>query len=135
MKANDLPGARLFIKCAQALVGDVDVVGWKGRIGHLLGIKNDTIDAFSKGDTRVPPGVWQEIDKLLAERRKVPWVGLGKEVAAHLKVMAKTQGQLKAKARPKSGFPGMSIFTWQCQRCGWANDNNNGPCRKCGALE
>ena len=24
------------------------------------------------------------------------------------------------------------ILTWVCQRCGWANDNNNGPCRKCG---
>jgi hypothetical protein len=27
------------------------------------------------------------------------------------------------------------ILTWQCQHCGWANDNNNGPCRKCGATE
>jgi rubrerythrin len=25
-----------------------------------------------------------------------------------------------------------AILTWQCQKCGWANDNNNGPCRKCG---
>ena len=25
------------------------------------------------------------------------------------------------------------IITWSCQKCGWANDNNNGPCRKCGA--
>ena len=25
------------------------------------------------------------------------------------------------------------ILTWVCQRCGWANDNNSGPCRKCGA--
>lgn len=24
------------------------------------------------------------------------------------------------------------IITWQCQWCGWANDNNQGPCRKCG---
>lgn len=27
---------------------------------------------------------------------------------------------------------GRPIFTWLCERCGWANDNNNGPCRKCG---
>jgi hypothetical protein len=26
------------------------------------------------------------------------------------------------------------ILTWVCQFCGWANDNNNGPCRKCGGL-
>jgi ribosomal protein L40E len=25
------------------------------------------------------------------------------------------------------------ILTWVCQRCGWGNDNNNGPCRKCGS--
>lgn len=24
------------------------------------------------------------------------------------------------------------ILTWVCQFCGWANDNNDGPCRKCG---
>lgn len=24
------------------------------------------------------------------------------------------------------------ILTWVCKFCGWANDNNNGPCRKCG---
>lgn len=24
------------------------------------------------------------------------------------------------------------ILTWNCQFCMWANDNNNGPCRKCG---
>lgn len=23
------------------------------------------------------------------------------------------------------------IISWQCQFCGWMNDNNNGPCRKC----
>lgn len=23
------------------------------------------------------------------------------------------------------------ILTWICKFCGWANDNNNGPCRKC----
>lgn len=26
----------------------------------------------------------------------------------------------------------MSILSWMCQHCGWMNDNNNGPCRKCG---
>ena len=24
------------------------------------------------------------------------------------------------------------ILTWLCSHCGWANDNNSGPCRKCG---
>lgn len=23
------------------------------------------------------------------------------------------------------------ILTWTCDLCGWNNDNNNGPCRKC----
>jgi hypothetical protein len=29
--------------------------------------------------------------------------------------------------------PKAVIRTWMCQKCGWMNDNNNGPCRKCGA--
>jgi hypothetical protein len=24
------------------------------------------------------------------------------------------------------------IITWNCTFCMWANDNNNGPCRRCG---
>ena len=24
------------------------------------------------------------------------------------------------------------ILTWTCDLCGWGNDNNNGPCRRCG---
>jgi hypothetical protein len=24
------------------------------------------------------------------------------------------------------------ILTWTCEFCGWSNDNNDGPCRKCG---
>lgn len=24
------------------------------------------------------------------------------------------------------------IITWRCEQCGWANDNNNGDCRRCG---
>lgn len=24
------------------------------------------------------------------------------------------------------------ILTWNCKFCMWANDNNNGPCRRCG---
>ncbi len=27
------------------------------------------------------------------------------------------------------------IITWQCQQCGWANDNNGGACRRCGGDE
>jgi hypothetical protein len=26
----------------------------------------------------------------------------------------------------------MVITTWLCDFCGWLNDNNPGPCRKCG---
>jgi hypothetical protein len=29
--------------------------------------------------------------------------------------------------------PKAVVLTWMCQKCGWMNDNNNGPCRKCGA--
>jgi hypothetical protein len=29
--------------------------------------------------------------------------------------------------------PKAVILTWMCPKCGWMNDNNNGPCRKCGA--
>jgi hypothetical protein len=24
------------------------------------------------------------------------------------------------------------ILTWNCRFCMWANDNNNGPCHRCG---
>lgn len=24
------------------------------------------------------------------------------------------------------------IITWTCKFCGWNNDNNNGPCHRCG---
>jgi predicted ATP-dependent serine protease len=27
------------------------------------------------------------------------------------------------------------IVTWQCQQCGWMNDNNMGACRRCGGDE
>jgi recombinational DNA repair protein RecR len=27
------------------------------------------------------------------------------------------------------------IVSWQCQQCGWMNDNNNGGCRRCGGDE
>jgi hypothetical protein len=26
----------------------------------------------------------------------------------------------------------MTILTWICDLCGWANDNNDKPCRHCG---
>ena len=27
------------------------------------------------------------------------------------------------------------IVSWQCQQCGWMNDNNSGACRRCGGDE
>lgn len=27
------------------------------------------------------------------------------------------------------------IISWQCQQCGWMNDNNMGACRRCGGDE
>ena len=27
------------------------------------------------------------------------------------------------------------IVSWQCQQCGWMNDNNPGACRRCGGDE
>ena len=27
------------------------------------------------------------------------------------------------------------IVSWQCQQCGWMNDNNMGACRRCGGDE
>lgn len=24
------------------------------------------------------------------------------------------------------------ILSWRCDFCGWMNDNNNGPCHRCG---
>lgn len=39
----------------------------------------------------------------------------------------------KKPEKPKKPKPFGFILSWMCEKCGWMNDNNNGPCRKCGA--
>lgn len=122
----------IFKICTEVLGGD-EADGWKARTGRLLGVKPDTIDAFCKGTSRIPPGVWRDLGRLLKRRSNVAWPKLVAEVEAQEKAAPKPPA--KAKTQPRSGFHGTPILTWTCARCGWANDNNNGPCRKCGALE
>lgn len=59
----------LFKRCAYALCGDGPK--WKEQFGLMLGVKTDSIDAFAKGEKRIPPGVWSEISTLIHNRRLV----------------------------------------------------------------
>lgn len=59
--------ADLFSRCGQALCGTG--ADWKAQFGRLLnGIKPDSIDAMTRGNSRVPPGVWAEIAAHLHDR-------------------------------------------------------------------
>lgn len=60
--------ADLFSRCGQALCGTGP--DWKAQFGRLLnGIKPDSIDAMTRGNSRIPPGVWGEIAAHLHDRQ------------------------------------------------------------------
>jgi hypothetical protein len=52
-----MTAAALFARCGKALYGDG--IRWKEQFGTALGIGTDSMDAMSKGDTRISPGVWR----------------------------------------------------------------------------
>jgi hypothetical protein len=58
--------AALFSRCGHALCGAG--IDWKRDLGRLLGIKTDTVDAMAKGASRIPPGIWRDIQGLLQDR-------------------------------------------------------------------
>jgi hypothetical protein len=56
----------LFARCGQMLFGSG--FDWKSQFGRALnGIRPDTIDAMTKGKSRIPPGVWNEIAELIQD--------------------------------------------------------------------
>ena len=59
--------SELFTQCGYALCGHGP--DWKSRFGQLLGgIKPDKVDAMTKGQSRIPPGIWNEIAVHLHDR-------------------------------------------------------------------
>ena len=66
--------AALFRRCGIALFGNNH--RWKEQLGIALDIKTDSIDAFSKGASRIPPGVWRDVRHLLFVR----YEGLGNTI-------------------------------------------------------
>jgi hypothetical protein len=56
----------LFARALQALFGTGH--DWKAQGGAALMIKPDSVDAMTKGTSRIPPGVWKEIADLLQHR-------------------------------------------------------------------
>ena len=62
------PLADLFARCGQALCGTGP--DWKAQFGRMLnGIKPDTIDGMTRGNSRIPSGVWSEIASHLHDRQ------------------------------------------------------------------
>lgn len=69
--------ADLFSRCGQALCGTGP--DWKAQFGRLLdGIKADTIDAMTRGKSRIPPQVWGEIAAHLHDRQMLDLEALEK---------------------------------------------------------
>lgn len=61
----------VFARAGQALCGTGQ--DWKAQFGAALMIKPDSIDAMTKGKSRIPPGVWREVADLLQHRsRELP---------------------------------------------------------------
>jgi hypothetical protein len=63
---NSMIPAQLFARAGQALFGTGQ--DWKAQFGAALMIKPDTIDAMTKGKSRIPPGIWNEVAALLQDR-------------------------------------------------------------------
>lgn len=60
--ALDVTDGEVIAKVGRALHGE----HYKAPLAAELGVRTDSVDAWSKGRTRVPPGVWQELaDKVL----------------------------------------------------------------------
>ena len=68
---------------------------------------------------------------LLAQIRSTPPEAVGHRLGQPSR--PKRKKSRKVTRRPQ-GAKSPVILTWVCVKCGWANDNNPGPCRKCGAL-
>jgi hypothetical protein len=73
---NLMTPADLFTRCGKALCGDG--IRWKEQFAAALGIRTDTVDAMSKGDTRIPPGVWKDLRETM-RLRALAFADLGQE--------------------------------------------------------
>lgn len=59
--------AELFTQIGRALFGE----RWKADIEHVLKIRPGRADDWSKGHGEPPPGVWVELVRIIADRRKL----------------------------------------------------------------
>jgi hypothetical protein len=92
---NTTNPAELFTRCGKALCGDG--IRWKEQFAEALGIRTDTADAMSKGDTRIPPGLWMDLRETM-RLRALAFADLGQEVVTAYDA-AIQQGMANAKGR------------------------------------
>lgn len=62
-----MTASELLVRCGHDLFGEG--IHWKSQMAQFLEVKIDTVDAMSKGKSRVPPGVWSEIDTEVRRRQ------------------------------------------------------------------
>lgn len=41
---------------------------WKAQFAHALGIRADSLDNMTKGKSRIPPNLWNDIARLIDNR-------------------------------------------------------------------
>ncbi len=61
-----LPLPDLFEVVGKTLFGDGPM--WKAQLAHALGIRADSVDRMCKGKSRISPGLWRDIAKLIDRR-------------------------------------------------------------------
>jgi hypothetical protein len=61
--------ADLFVCAGQALCGPGSK--WKEQLAMMLLVQTNTVDNWSKGFSRIPPGVWLEIARYIQDRREM----------------------------------------------------------------
>jgi hypothetical protein len=59
---------QLFVRCGHFLCGTGS--DWKAQFGAMLMIKPDSVDAMSKGASRIPPGIWRDIAGFIQDRER-----------------------------------------------------------------
>jgi DNA-binding transcriptional regulator YdaS (Cro superfamily) len=60
------PLHELFEIVGKTLFGDGPM--WKAQLAYALGIRPDSVDNMAKGKSRIPPGVWEHLGRLIDGR-------------------------------------------------------------------
>jgi hypothetical protein len=65
----NMTSADLFVRSGQALCGSGSK--WKEQLAAMLLVQTNTVDNWSKGFSRIPPGVWLELARYIQDRREM----------------------------------------------------------------